>query len=73
MMLALGRGDLLEALQWNPLLMIGLAFGAAWLFARIALRRRITVTCSASQRRALWTIAAVLFFANWIWLIARGT
>ena len=73
MMVALGRGDVLAALQWNPLLLVAMALGAVWLFVRIALRRRIALTCSVPQRRALWIIAALLFVANWIWLIARAT
>ena len=73
MMMALGRGDVLAALQWNPLLLLVMTLSAAWLFIRIVLQRRIAMRCSVAQRRVLWIIAALLFVANWVWLIARAT
>ena len=69
-LMALAGGRPLEAIEHNPLVVaIGLV-GAAWLAARIGLGRAVSVRLEPQERRWAWLLVAVLFFANWAYVIA---
>jgi Protein of unknown function (DUF2752) len=63
-LLALGQGDAIAALRANPLLPMLLLGAGLWLVCG----RRATIFTS----RWSWSIVAVLFVANWVWLIVDG-
>lgn len=68
--LAIGRGDVAGAFLFNPFVVTALPVAALWLVWRFALKRRLGL--SPRWRRIAWAAIAVLFIANWVYLIASG-
>jgi hypothetical protein len=68
---ALARGDLFAALLLNPLVVVTGAVLALILLARLVSARRLRLELSRPGRWLAWSIAAVLFAANWAWVIWR--
>ena len=73
---ALLRGDILEAVSWNPLVFAFLAVAALWAGAsttRVVLGLRPWhVALAVKERRILAVAAALAVVATWIYLIERG-
>jgi hypothetical protein len=69
---ALLAGDPLQAVAWNPLLVIGGAAAALWLVACFVNGRLLTIRLSGWRRPVAWLVAAALLAANWAYVIARG-
>lgn len=71
MVLALAHGNIVAAIACNPLMFIGAIIGACWLFARLALGRRIVWITSPASRRLLAAGLVLAVLANWVYLLAR--
>ena len=70
-LLALGRGEVLDAFRYNPLVFaVGLA-GAAWLVLRVGFGRTIQVALSTVARRTVWSLLLLVFLLNWAYVIAQ--
>ncbi len=68
LVLAVLRGDLLEAFLYNPLVFAVFVAAGAWLVLRIGFKRRVVLITSARARR-WWVVALVAaVLANWAYL-----
>lgn len=69
--MALGRGEVLNACKFNPLVVAAGLAGAVWLVARMGFGRTIQVTLSTAGRRTAWALLLFLFVLNWAYVIAQ--
>lgn len=69
--LAAGRGEPGRAFAQNPLLVIVGVIGLAWLILRLGFGRTVDLGLSSRERRVMWPVIAVLFIANWAYVIWR--
>ncbi len=70
-LLALGRGEVLDAFRYNPLVFtVGLT-GTAWLVLRVGFGRTVQVALSTAARRTVWTLLLFVFVLNWVYVIAQ--
>jgi len=67
--LALGRGDVTGAFLYNPFVFSACAVIAALFLLRVGFGKGLELTASRPVRRAAWIIIALLFAANWIYVI----
>ncbi len=67
--LALGRGDLLGALSFNPMAMAALLLGAGWGLLRLIFARQPRLRLSKTVRRIALATLAFLLLANWFYVI----
>ena len=67
--LALGRGDLLGALNFNPMAIAALLLGAGWAVLRLILGRQPRLRLSKTVRRIALATLTFLFLANWYYVI----
>lgn len=65
----LARGDLLQALRFNPLVSTLALLGLSGVLARAATGRCLRAEASPAERRALLALAALALGANWAWLL----
>ncbi len=65
------RGDVAGAFLFNPLLCVGLLALAGWLVLRVGFARRVEIVATRRTRIVGWAALAVLFLANWAYVIAR--
>ncbi|UCG58196.1 MAG: DUF2752 domain-containing protein [Phycisphaerales bacterium] len=68
-LLAGARGQFIQAWLYNPLLfsLLGLYSGA--MVVRILFRRGVRIRLTPAERATTWCGAAVLFAANWVYVI----
>lgn len=73
-LLALGRGDVLAALAWNPLAIL-LAVAAVAVavneIAGAALRRRLSLVLAGREGRVLLVAFLAALAANWVWVLLK--
>ena len=70
--MALAQGRIVEALTTNPMLtLIGLGIVGVVGFRLIA-GKAIRVELTRNERRMAWGLAALIFVANWAFLIGAG-
>lgn len=67
---AFWAGDLAGGLLSNPFVITFLAAVVGLFVLRLGFKR--TIVLSARERRWGWTVVAVAFFANWIFLMVSG-
>lgn len=67
--LAAVRGRPLDAFMLNPFITVAGVALAAWLIARVGFRRRIEIDLGPRQTILAWIAVAVLFGANWAYVI----
>jgi hypothetical protein len=70
--LALGRGRWVEALAWNPLVMLGLGTLLLMVAHQALAGRRMVLEADDSGRRLVWGVAALAFLLNWLWVWPRA-
>ncbi len=66
---ALGRGDVLEALQLNPLILLLLAILAAVILLRIVGGRTVRLQLSRREKWLAGGLLGVAILANWAYVI----
>jgi len=66
---ALAAGDVVAALLLNPFMVIAGVVLAVVLVARAVTARRVRLDLGKTGRRVAWATVAVLFIANWAWVI----
>ena len=54
-----------------PLFLLWPFVGLAWLVLRLGFQRTVAVRLSGWPRVVVWSVVALLFAANWVWVIAR--
>ena len=62
------RGDIVEALRWNPLMIVALTVIGVVLLARVLFRKRVRVRLSKAGQWVCWTLAVVVVVLNWVYL-----
>ncbi|MCP3906164.1 MAG: DUF2752 domain-containing protein [Planctomycetes bacterium] len=68
--MAAADGRFADAFTHNPFLCVAVVAAFTWLVVRIGFGQRIVL--SRGLRAGFWSAAAVLFAANWAYLIWRG-
>jgi hypothetical protein len=69
--MAIIDGRVLDAIAFNPLVVIGGAIAAVLIALRVALGRAVRVDLPVWGRRVTWALLAVAFVTNWIYVIRR--
>lgn len=67
--------DIVSAFGWNPLVVLGGIFFIAWVlygFYMLFSGKKVQVTLTKNESRFLRWGVVILFFLNWIYLIAAG-
>jgi len=67
--ISLIHGHISRAWLYNPLLYSVLALFFAAGAVRIISARRLHISLTSRERSAVWVLAGVLFFANWLYVI----
>ena len=67
--LSLLGGHVAQAWLYNPLVYSALALFFAASAVRIISARRLHISLTSRERSAVWVLAGVLFFANWLYVI----
>jgi len=70
--LAAGHGQFIDALLYNPFMVVALALAVGWLVLRLTTGRTVQLNWSRRGRAIAWCSVAALFIANWLYLITRG-
>lgn len=70
--LALSRGEFIEALVWNPLVVLALCAAALWLTLRAATGRSLCLDADRAGVRLLWALGALAVLLNWAWIWERA-
>ena len=71
MLLALARGQPVDALLFNPFTFAVSMLGAIWLILRLGFGRRLSLDLGRAARRRVWIVVTILFLFNWAYLIWR--
>lgn len=73
---ALVRGDVVEAIGWNPLVFLALCGVVVWALASAARHALglpgLRVVLRPQERRLLWMAVMGAVLADWIYLVWRG-
>lgn len=64
-------GRLLEALAWNPLVVVVGGFACVWLLIRTTSARGPVLELSPRERRISLGLGALAVALNWAWLLAQ--
>ena len=67
--LAAGQSRFLDALLYNPLVVVAALVGMAWLVVRVGFGRTIALDLAPRQRALLWIAAGGLVALNWAYVI----
>jgi hypothetical protein len=69
-------GHVQTAVQYNPLALVlfaAMLWGAfSYFFLVLPFRRRVQLDASKPQTRALWIAIALVFIANWVYVLYAG-
>jgi hypothetical protein len=71
MLLALGQGQLADAVLSNPFMFAVLVLGAIWLILRLGFGCQLSLDIGPVARRRAWIVVTILFLFNWAYLIWR--
>ena len=71
MVLALGQGQPVDALLFNPFMFVVSVLGVIWLILRLGFGRRVSLDFGPIGRRRAWIVVTILFLFNWAYLIWR--
>ncbi|MEZ5299668.1 MAG: DUF2752 domain-containing protein [Verrucomicrobiales bacterium] len=66
---ALLHGQVIEAIQWNPLVALAAAFFLVQAVLKFGFGKKFILSGRLADRRFLWGAAIVLVAANWWWVI----
>ena len=72
--MALMRGDVIKALQWNPLFTIALVVVMTVLLIELASQRRFVIKFKSKKEKiVIYAITILVIMANWVylWLVGR--